>query len=137
MKDRGRRLAFDYGSSRIGVAVCDPDAILATPLPFIPNKGKIASAITALLDEYQPISIYVGRPTHLAGNASATLEQVEKFSSLIQTLTDVPVSFIDERLTTVSASKMLTEAGVSTKDQRNIIDSMAAVTILESAIASL
>ena len=137
MKERGRRLAFDYGSARIGVAVCDPDAILATPLPFIPNKGKIADSITALLNEYQPISIYIGRPTHLSGNASATLELVEQFSLLIQSLTDVPVTFIDERLTTVSAAKKLSEAGVSAKDQRNIIDSMAAVTILESAIASL
>ena len=68
MSTRGRRLAFDYGSVRIGVAVCDPDAILATPLAFLSaTHPKLNQQIEDLLDEYQPIEIFIGYPKHLSG----------------------------------------------------------------------
>ena len=69
---RGRRIAFDYGDARIGVAICDPDGILATPLPFLDARSpKVIKQIAALLDEYSPISIFIGLPKHLSGAESS------------------------------------------------------------------
>jgi putative Holliday junction resolvase len=64
---RGRRLAFDVGSVRIGVAVCDPDGILASPLQRIERDGSELDAVKALLEEFEPVAIYVGLPINLEG----------------------------------------------------------------------
>lgn len=134
---RGRRIAFDYGDARIGVAVCDPDGILATPLPFLDaRKPKVIKDVVALFEEYQPIAIYLGKPKHLSGADGDSVAKVEVFAAAIQGVTDTPIRFIDERLTTVDAQRKLREAGKSVKDSRSLIDSMAAVAILEAGLAS-
>lgn len=137
----GRRIAFDYGQVRIGVAICDPDGILATPLPFIPNlgmnpKSKTYRAIQTLLVEYQPTTIYLGRPHLLSGEHGAAAELVEKFRVELSTLTEIPIRLIDERFSTVSAARRLRDSGVSDKEGRDLIDSMAAVEILNSGLRS-
>lgn len=130
MNERGRHIAFDYGDTRIGVAISDPDRILATPLPFIPTKNRLP-LIKELLIEYSPTQIYVGKPLHLSGAAGAAVEKVESFVDEISVF-DIPITFIDERMTTLSAASKLRAAGVSAKDQRDLIDSMSAVAILEA-----
>jgi putative Holliday junction resolvase len=135
MSNRGRRLAFDYGSVRIGVAVCDPDGILATPLPFLSSTHpRLTLQITDLIDEYQPIEIFIGYPKHLSGANGESVALVEKFRESLSSLTKVPLTFIDERLSTVSAARALKEAGKSSKDSRALIDSMSAVAILEQGL---
>jgi putative Holliday junction resolvase len=132
---RGRRIAFDYGDARIGVAVCDPDGILATPLPYLDSRNpKVAREIAALLDEYQPIAIYIGLPKHLSGSEGEAVEKVRGFASRLSEITEVPITFIDERMSTVGAQKKLHEAGKNAKDSRALIDSMSAVAILESGL---
>ncbi len=133
MKQRGRHIAFDYGDARIGVAITDPDQLLATPLPFIPYKAR-RTRLEAIFEEYQPIHIYLGRPLHLSGQESSTLLKVEEFAAELAKY-QVPISYIDERMTTASAAKKLRQAGVNSKDQRELIDSMAAVEILEAGLA--
>jgi putative Holliday junction resolvase len=84
MRERGRRVAFDYGDSRIGVAVCDPDGILATPLPFISARSpELKSEILSVLSEYEPIAIYVGKPLHLSGSEGQSVVKVEKFVAFL------------------------------------------------------
>ena len=64
----GRRIAFDYGDVRIGVAVCDPDGILATPLTTLQSKDpQLKKQIAKLIDEYEPTKFYVGQPKLLSG----------------------------------------------------------------------
>jgi putative Holliday junction resolvase len=134
---RGRRIAFDYGSVRIGVAICDPDGILATPLPYLSTTHpKLDEQITALLLEYQPISIFIGYPRHLSGASGASVSLVEEFKSKLSLITKVPLIFIDERLSTVSAAKLLKESGKNAKESRYLIDSMSAVAILEQGLRS-
>lgn len=135
MSIRGRRLAFDYGSVRIGVAVCDPDGILATPLDFLSSTHpKLNLHITQLLDEYQPIEIFIGYPKHLSGATGEAVARVESFKHQLALLTQVPLTFVDERLSTVSAAKALKEAGKSSKDSKALVDSMSAVAILEQGL---
>lgn len=132
---RGRRIAFDYGSVRIGVAICDPDGILATPLPYIPNvPGRRAKDISKLFDEYQPIAIYIGYPKHLSGTHGAATDSVDAFIEELSAITTLSVERVDERFTTVSAAQRLREAGKNSKESKELIDSMAAVEILESAL---
>ena len=135
MSIRGRRLAFDYGSVRIGVAVCDPDAILATPLAFLSaTHPKLNQQIEVLLDEYQPIEIFIGYPKHLSGADGESVALVEVFKEKLSLLTEVPLTFVDERLSTLSAAKSLREAGKNSKESKLLIDSMSAVAILEQGL---
>ena len=134
--ERGRRIAFDYGDTRIGVAICDPDGILATPLPFLDSRHpKLMAQIAELIDEYQPISIYLGEPKHLSGESGASVEKVKSFALLLSEKFQIPIAFVDERLSTVDAARKLRESGKSARDSKNLIDSMAAVSILESGLA--
>ena len=133
---RGRRIAFDYGDVRIGVALCDPDAILSSPLTTLQSKSKdLFTQIVNILEEAQPIIIFIGKPTLLSGLSGEAVQKVENFASELAKHTEIEIIFVDERLSTVSAMKNLQSAGVSAKDARNSIDSMAAVAILEQGLA--
>lgn len=133
---RGRRIAFDYGDVRIGVAICDPDAILSSPLTTLQSKSKdLFTQIVLILEEHEPIAIFVGRPTLLSGLTGEAVEKVEYFAAELAKYTNIEITFIDERLSTVSAMKNLQSAGVNAKDARKSIDEMAAVAILEQGLA--
>ena len=72
--ERGRRVAFDYGDIRIGVAICDPDGIISSPLTVLATEKKsLASEIKAIFVEYEPIQIFVGLPKHLSGVESTII----------------------------------------------------------------
>ena len=132
---RGRRMAFDYGDVRIGVAVSDRDSILVTPLAALSAQSPtLIDEIGALIEEYEPIVLVVGEPRHLSGRASSTMESVERFLLQLQSITNTPIRLVDERLSTVSAAGKLRAAGKDAKSSKSLIDSAAAAEILESAI---
>lgn len=133
---RGRKIAFDYGDARIGVAICDPDGILASPLPFLDAKHpKLLKQIETILEEYEPITIFIGLPKNLSGTDGEAVTKAKAFSERLLTISTLPIVFIDERLSTVGAQKRLHEAGKNAKESRLLIDSMSAVAILESGLA--
>ena len=132
---RGRRIAFDHGDVRIGVAVSDPDSILSSPLTTLKATDKnLSSQISQIITEIEPVTIYVGRPSLLSGNDGVATEKATEFVSLLRTITHVPIELIDERMSTISASRNLREAGRSAKESKDAIDMAAAVAILEFAI---
>ena len=134
---RGRRIAFDYGDVRIGLAVCDPDGILSSPLPAIrTGDPKLFASIEKILDEYQPVAIYIGLPLHMSGESGDSAEKARAFGEEVSNRFKIPVHFIDERLSTVLAQRKLKDAGVSSRDSKELIDSMAAVSILEQGLLS-
>ncbi len=133
----GRRIAFDYGDVRIGVAVCDPDGILATPLTTLQSKDpSLKKQIAELIEEYEPVKIYVGQPKLLSGEDGSAVAKVQVFTELLTSNFDIQVAMVDERLSTVSAAKQLRESGVNAKDARSVIDAAAAVAILERGLAN-
>mgnify|MGYP006180877661 FL=1 len=133
----GRRIAFDYGDVRIGVAVCDPDGILATPLTTLQSKDPaLKKQIAGLIDEYEPRKIYVGQPKLLSGEDGSAVAKVLVFTEMLTSNFDIPIVLVDERLSTVSATKQLRESGVNAKDARSVIDAAAAVAILEQGLAN-
>jgi putative Holliday junction resolvase len=133
----GRRIAFDYGDVRIGVAVCDPDGILATPLRTLQSKDpQLKKQIAELIDEYEPTKFYVGQPKLLSGEDGTAVAKVLVFTEMLTLNFDIPVILVDERLSTVSATKQLRESGVNARDARSVIDAAAAVAILEQGLAN-
>jgi len=132
---RGRRIAFDYGDVRIGVAVSDPDSILSSPLTTLKATDKtLIKQISQMLSDIQPVAIYVGRPALLSGNDGSATEKAAEFVALLSTITQVPIEMVDERMSTISAARNLRDAGRNAKDSKSAIDMAAAVAILEFAI---
>jgi putative Holliday junction resolvase len=135
MMQRGRRIAFDYGNVRIGVAVSDPDSILSSPLATLKATDKsLLQQISEIFSDIEPVAIYVGRPALLSGNQGTAAEKAIEFASLLATITQIPIEMIDERMSTVSAARNLRDAGRNARDSKNAIDMAAAVAILEFAI---
>ena len=132
---RGRRIAFDFGDVRIGVATSDADSIICSPLTTLKSSDKsLLKSITEIFLEIQPIQIFVGRPALLSGKDGAATEKAVAFADLLRGITDIEVIMVDERLSTVSAARSLRESGKSAKDSKDAIDMEAAVGILEFAI---
>ena len=132
---RGRRIAFDYGDVRIGVAVSDPDSILSSPLTTLKATDKnLLKQITEILSEIEPVTIYVGRPALLSGLDGSATEKASEFVALLATLTQVPIELIDERMSTISAARSLRDAGRNAKESKDAIDMAAAVAILDFAL---
>ncbi len=131
---RGRRLGIDVGTVRIGVSVSDPDAILATPVETVRRDRRAGHLrrLTALVRDLEVVEVVVGLPRTLADRSGSSAEDAVGVAEAIAGLiSPVPVRLADERLTTVSAARSLREAGVRAKDQRGLIDQVAAVAILQ------
>ena len=132
---RGRRIAFDYGDVRIGVAVSDPDSILSSPLTTLKATDKsLLKQISEILADIEPVAIFVGRPALLSGNDGSATEKATQFGAVLSTITQVPIEMIDERMSTVSAARNLREAGRNARDSKDAIDMAAAVAILDFAL---
>lgn len=129
----GVRLGVDWGKARVGVAACDPNGTLAYPVETLP-AATAQAGLAALVAEYEPIEVVVGLPIDLRGDrgpaADYVLDQARKLAGALT----VPVLLSDERLSTVSASRRLTQSGKNSKAQRRIIDQAAAVEILQAAL---
>jgi len=129
---RGRRIGVDVGTVRIGVAGCDPDGILATPIQTLRRDGKHLGRLVRLVAEQQAVEVIVGLPRTLADRVgSSARDAVELADALAGRIAPVPVRLADERLTTVGAHRALREAGVRGRNQRAVVDQVAAVAILQ------
>jgi putative Holliday junction resolvase len=116
------------------VSVSDPDAILATPVETVRRDRRAGHLrrLTALVRELEVVEVVVGLPRTLADRAGSSADDAVGVAEAIAGLiSPVPVRLADERLTTVSAARSLREAGVRAKDQRGMIDQVAAVAILQ------
>ncbi|AXK78369.1 Holliday junction resolvase RuvX [Mycolicibacterium neoaurum] len=132
---RGRRLGVDVGTVRIGVASSDPDGIMATPLETVKRErtGRHLRRLVALVQENGVVEVIVGLPRTLADRSgSSARDAVEMADKLAELIAPVPVRLADERLTTVSAQRALRDAGVRAKNQRAMVDQVAAVGILQT-----
>jgi len=131
----GVRLALDWGKARIGVAASDPSGILAHPVETIPAGPDAVARVQQLVAEYEPIEVVLGLPRNLAGvEGPAALAIRQVAAGLVAVLGELPVRLVDERLTTVTASRQLSGAGRNTRKQRAVIDQAAAVALLEQAL---
>ncbi|GAY11716.1 Holliday junction resolvase RuvX [Pseudonocardia sp. N23] len=136
---RGRRLGIDVGAVRVGVALSDPDCVLATPLVTVARDlreagdrgGSDLREIAALVTEHDIVQVVVGLPRTLAGAEGPAAQTARAFADDLAAVLDVPIELSDERLTTVVATRQLRERGVKGRKQRAVVDQAAAVAILQ------
>ena len=161
---RGVRLGIDVGTVRIGVAVCDPDGILATPLVTVardpgPDSGKPAKSqkavtesdvigqtsgvprdvadIARLVEEHACVEVVVGLPVNLAGQEGPAAKKIRDYARILaDAIAPVPIVMADERMSTVTAARRLSDRGVKGKRQRAVVDQAAAVEILQHYLES-
>ena len=133
----GRRLSVDVGTVRIGVAASDLHAILASGVATIVRKESLDETVNelcAIITDVEPIEIYVGLPVNMSGEHSTSTNDAIRFANAVAAAQPIPVRFIDERLSTVTAAGALRSSGRDSKSGRKIIDQIAATIILEHAL---
>ena len=130
----GTVLAFDFGEKRIGVAVGETMLKLANPLTTIASEiNEIRFAqIQALIQEWRPVLLVVGLPLSVDGEAHAMTKLCTRFAQRLEGRFSLPVTLIDERFSSTEASQHLKQAGVHGRQQKAMIDQVAAQTILQS-----
>jgi putative Holliday junction resolvase len=149
---------------RVGVAICDPDGILATPLMTLARdaaveSGKPAQAadpvtesdvigqssgvprdvadLAALVSEHSCVEVVVGLPVNLAGVEGPAAKKVRDYARILaKAVAPVPIVMADERMSTVTAARRLSDRGVKGKRQRAVVDQAAAVEILQHYLES-
>lgn len=129
-------LSVDYGDVRTGVAVCDKNEILASPVSVITERRAevLAEKISALCNEYRAQLIVMGLPKNMDGSEGFRTEAVKAFKEILENVSALPVVLRDERLTTVSAHNLLSMNDVRGKKRKNTVDAVSAVLILEDFI---
>ena len=132
-----RILGLDYGTKTVGVAVSDALGITAQPVETIIRKEEnklrqTLARIKELADEYEAESIILGFPKHMNNDVGSRAEKTAEFKEMLQKRTGLEVILWDERMTTISAERVLIESGVRREERKKHIDKIAAVFILQS-----
>ncbi len=130
----GVRLGVDVGRARVGIAVCDRDGLLATPVVTLARGATTVGEVRALLEEYGGMEVVVGLPLSMRGDDTASTADARMLAGELAASTDAPVRLVDERLSTVSAQRALHQSGRTVKNSRPVIDQVAAVIILQNAL---
>jgi putative Holliday junction resolvase len=131
----GIRLAVDVGSVRIGVARCDPDGLIASPLATVARGRGDIERIAELTAAAGAVEVVVGLPATLAGRAGSAAADARSFAgALADRLAPVPVRLVDERFTTVIAQQKLRQRGQNSRGMRSVVDQAAAALLLQSAL---
>ncbi|NYI04999.1 Holliday junction resolvase RuvX [Allostreptomyces psammosilenae] len=132
---RGIRIAVDVGDVRVGVAACDPDGLLATPVDTLPAGQDDRRRIAELVAERQAVEVVVGLPRSLSGAEGPAAAKARAYAAALAPLVaPVPVRLVDERMSTITATRGLQASGVRAKKGRKVVDQAAAVVILQSAL---
>lgn len=133
MDEQHPALGIDHGEARIGLAITDPIGIMAHPLETIHcSKTDPIERINYLIAQRSVKQIIIGLPLRMDGSEGTAAEKIRHFAEQLShsLISPLPLHFIDERLTTVSASEKLRSAGKNAKKQKALIDQAAAVEIL-------
>ena len=135
LPSKGTILAFDFGLARIGVATGEIESRIAMPLGAIVQEANAArfEAISALIDEWKPVYLLVGLPLSLEGEPTAMTARCRRFTNQLHGRFGLPVTIMDERLSSVQADAQLKSAGVENwRARKDLVDAGAAQIILQN-----
>lgn len=141
-----RIIGIDYGMARLGIAVSDPSKLIATPLETMmaEKKGeRTAKKLIAFLEDYCKKMdctielIVLGMPLMMSGKRGLLADEVSHFKEILSLMTSLPIILWDERLSTVQAERSLKESSLSRKKRAKVVDSVAAIIILQSYLDSI
>jgi putative Holliday junction resolvase len=134
----GVRVGVDVGSVRVGVASCDPAGVLATPVTTLRRdvrNGRDVEQLRGIVAEREAVEVLVGLPRTLAGRDGAAAVAARDYATtLADQVAPIPVRLVDERFSTVEATRNLRAAGVRGRSMRAVIDATAAVVLLQAAL---
>ncbi len=126
-----RICAIDYGQKRVGIAISDSLGITAQPKPFIENNNQLTTKIKVLISDYDIKKIIIGNPLDTSGGETKKSTEVKLFVSELKSQLDISIELVDERFSTVAATKQMDAIGINRKKQRKLIDSQAAAFFLQ------
>jgi putative Holliday junction resolvase len=134
----GRVLAVDPGSRRVGVAVSDPTGTIAQPLAAVPAEPAetLAERIAALAREQEATRLVVGLPRRMDGGQGPEAKAARSLAEELRRASGLPVTLVDERLTSVAAERALLAGGASRARRKQLSDQVAAALILQSYLDS-
>ena len=128
-------LAVDFGNTRIGLAKSDLNGIIAYPMKTVYSQKNIvddANLIIKIAKEINSRNIVIGLPINMNGSPSKMSIYIKKITKIMKKIYDCEVKFLDERLTTVQANRIIQDNKRNFKDNKNSIDAVSAAVILES-----
>lgn len=127
-------LALDIGEARVGIAVSDATGTLAMPVKVLPAQEVLGNArsFRYIIEDYEPDVLVCGRPETLAGEDGPQAQRVVEAAEKIASATGLPLEFIDERLSSREAKRILREQGLSEREMRGKVDSVAASLFLQT-----
>ncbi|MBO5930788.1 MAG: Holliday junction resolvase RuvX [Clostridia bacterium] len=137
---KGRILGVDFGDTRTGLAVSDTSRFLASGIGYVSPGGiqKTADKVVEVAREQKVSAIVVGLPKNMDGSEGFRAERCREFAGLLrEQLEDIPVAMIDERMTTMSASRYLNETNTRGQKRKGVIDTLSAQIILQNALDRL
>ena len=137
---KGRILGVDFGDTRTGLAVSDASRFLASGIGYVSPGGieKTADKVAEVAKEQRSSAVVVGLPKNMDGSEGFRAERCREFASLLLARLDgVPVAMIDERMTTMSASRYLNETNTRGQKRKGVIDTLSAQIILQNALDRL
>lgn len=128
-----RIIGLDVGTKTIGVAVSDPLGYTAQGITTIRRKSidMDLDALAAIIAEYEAEEIMIGLPLNMNGTAGASCDMAKEFGALVEARFSLPITYRDERMSTMAATKILLTGDVSRKKRKGVIDKMAAVYVLQ------
>ncbi len=134
MSVKGRLLGVDYGTVRVGLAISDPDRIIASPLETYARRDAAADAayFAKLTAAEKILGLVVGLPLHTGGEEGKKAAEARAFGSWLAGVTGLPVVYWDERYTTAAAEDALWDAGLSHRKRRDRRDRVAAQIFLQA-----
>lgn len=127
-------LALDIGGARTGIAVSDRTGRVASPVKVLPaaEVEGVARTFRMVLEDYEPDVIVCGLPQTMAGEEGPQAARVREVAGRISRVTGLPVEFIDERLSSTEAKRILREQGLSEKQMRGKVDMISASLFLQA-----
>jgi putative Holliday junction resolvase len=137
---KGRILGVDFGDTRTGLAVSDTSRFLASGIGYVSPGGiqKTADKVVEVAREQKVSAIVVGLPKNMDGSEGFRAERCREFAGLLrEQLEDIPVAMIDERMTTMSASRYLNETNTRGARRKGVIDTLSAEIILQNLLDKL
>lgn len=137
---KGRILGVDFGDTRTGLAVSDASRFLASGIGYVSPGGivKTADKVADVAREQKVSAIVVGLPKNMDGSEGFRADRCREFADLLrERLVDIPVAMMDERMTTMSASRYLNETNTRGQKRKGVIDTLSAQIILQNALDRL
>ncbi len=126
-----RYLAIDYGKKRIGLAVCDADETIASPLTVLTSRGSLIADIVNVVKDEQIDAVIVGLPINMDDTEGPQAKRTRDFARQLEKQIDIPLHFHDERLSSFDARQKLIGLDLTRKKKKKHIDAIAAATILD------